>query len=93
MDNHVNEVYIIIKDIINLLILPFGGLLYKKFDSVDKKLEEMDKKIDTAHETAREVKITLIGIDGQNGLRSRVDQLERKLEGVLGLVDRRRNDV
>lgn len=52
--------------IIELLVLPFAWYIVKKLDSVVATVEDL--------------KTILIGVDGKNGIRSRVMRLERKVE-------------
>lgn len=52
--------------IIELLVLPFAWYIVKKLDSVVATVEDL--------------KTSLIGVDGKNGIRSRVMRLERKVE-------------
>lgn len=52
--------------IIELLVLPFAWYIVKKLDSVVATVEDL--------------KTILIGVDGKNGICSRVMRLERKVE-------------
>lgn len=52
--------------IVELLILPFAWYIIKKLESVVS--------------TVQDLRTILIGVDGKNGIRSRVIRLERKVE-------------
>ena len=54
--------------IIELLILPFAWYIIKKLEAV----------VSTAHD----LRTILIGVDGRNGIRSRVMRLERKVSNL-----------
>lgn len=65
-----DRIFDLIKYVVNTLIIPYGVYLVKRMDRQDEKLIALDKKM-------TEVNTTLVGQDGQNGLRSRFGGLER----------------
>lgn len=68
-----NDIYAIVKDVIQILIIPF--CIY-----VVTSLRKVEKKVDTVNQT-------LVGQDGKNGLLSRVRRLEKLMENLrLGLA-------
>lgn len=52
--------------IIELLVLPFAWYVVKTLNELTKKVNELG--------------VVLIGVDGKNGLRSRVIRMERRIE-------------
>lgn len=52
--------------IVEILIIPFGAYVIKTLAAIQKEIVEL--------------KTVLIGVDGRNGIRSRVIRVERKVE-------------
>ena len=55
-----------LKNIVEFLILPFALYIVRKLDELSKKVNELS--------------VVLIGVDGKNGIRSRVIRVERRIE-------------
>lgn len=54
--------------LLEITLLPFGVYIVKTLSSIQKEVSDL--------------KTVLIGIDGKNGIRSRVVRIERRLDGV-----------
>jgi hypothetical protein len=61
------EMWSLVDSIVKVIIIPFAVYVIKSLQSLTQEL--------------RDLKVVLIGIDGKNGLRSRIIRTERKLEG------------
>jgi hypothetical protein len=68
----VSDGFEVLKWVVNTLIIPYGVYLVKRMDKQDDKLNRLDKKVETMN-------TTLVGQDGENGLRSRFKEVERLL--------------
>lgn len=66
--------------IVSAIIIPYGVYLVKRMDRQDEKLFNLDNKVTT-------VNTTLIGQDGKNGLRSRFNNVEDRVnELAIGMA-------
>lgn len=69
-----------LKDYIQLVIFPLLAYFDRRIDGISKKVDILGAKLEENTQNTKAIQITLIGVDGQNGLRSRIRRLERKVE-------------
>lgn len=60
---------------VKLILIPLGIWIIKKFNALMIKLEHMATRVDKLY-------VVVIGIDGKNGLRSRIKALENWRHGI-----------
>ncbi len=58
-----------VKDILTVAIIPFCGYVVRQLNLIG--------------QVARDTQVTLVGVDGKNGLRSRFGRLERRVESLV----------
>jgi len=63
----------VIMKLVEFLLLPFAWYVIKRLDALSETIKTISK--DTG-----DLKTILIGVDGKNGIRSRVIRLERRVE-------------
>lgn len=69
-----------IKDILETLVVPGFVYLIRKIDKLGDKVDVLQTTITDNTADTKAIQTTLIGVDGRNGLRSRIRRLERKVE-------------
>jgi hypothetical protein len=70
-----DRTYALIKDIVEIALVPYLLYLNSRFKKIEDNMQEM-------HDTLISLKVTLVGPTGNNGLNSRVNKLETWREKV-----------
>jgi hypothetical protein len=68
----------VLKTILGFIILPFVGYVIARLKELEKADQLLNEKISNLDRHILEIKIALIGIDGQNGIRSEVNKLRER---------------
>ena len=88
----VSELWPVIKDLLTLVIIPYLAWNFKinkeMNDKMDKNNEKANEKMDNIKTDVKMVNTTLVGQDGRNGLRSRFNKMEAKVEGIMMAMSR-----
>jgi hypothetical protein len=72
----------VLRTLLEFIFLPVFGWMVKRMDSLAKVQATQQQSINDIGTTLREMRVALIGLDGQNGIRSEVKHLQHDIKEI-----------
>lgn len=77
-----------LKDWLTLIIIPLLYHFDRRLERLSKSIETLSREVEKSAGDTKAIQTTLIGVDGRNGLRSRIRRLEKRAEYMVVAVAR-----